>query len=75
MPTNQEITLQLEDRPGTLANICSAMADRGVNIMAIQATPEAGKSRVRFVVDNSSVAKAVLNSQHRLLSRPPRSGD
>lgn len=64
MPTNREFTLHLEDRPGTLAQVCRALADRKVNILAIQATPGGGKSQVRFVADNPTTAKTVLDGEH-----------
>jgi hypothetical protein len=64
MPTNTEFTLHLEDRPGTLAQACRALGDRKVNILALQATPGGGKSQVRFVVDNPTTAKTVLDREH-----------
>ena len=64
MPTNTEFTLHLEDRPGTLAQVCRALGDRKVNVLALQATPEGGKSQVRFVVDNPTTAKTVLDGEH-----------
>ena len=64
MPTNTEFTLHLEDRPGTLAQVCRALGDHKVNILALQATPGGGKSQVRFVVDNPTTAKTVLDREH-----------
>jgi hypothetical protein len=64
MPTNREFSMNLEDQPGTLAKVCRALADRGVNIVALQATPKEGKSLIRFVVDNPKTAKTVLDSEH-----------
>jgi hypothetical protein len=64
MPTTKEFTIQLEDRPGTLGRFCRALADRGVNIIAIQSVPaETGKNTVRLVTDNPETAKAVLQSE------------
>ena len=64
MPTNTEFTLHLEDQPGTLAQVCRALGDRKVNILALQVTPGGGKSQVRFVVDNPTTAKTVLDREH-----------
>jgi hypothetical protein len=65
MPTNREFTIHLEDRPGTLAQVCRALGDRGVNIMALHAMPSAGgKSEVRLVADNPSTTKTVLDNEH-----------
>jgi hypothetical protein len=65
MPTSKEFALGLEDRPGTLARLTKALADRGVNILGFQATRTEGKdSQVRFVVDNPTTAKSVLDTEH-----------
>jgi hypothetical protein len=64
MPTTREFTIQLEDRPGTMAKLSRALADKGVNILAFQAFPTQGKSTVRFVGDNPTTTKAVLDGQH-----------
>ena len=34
MATSKEITIQMEDRPGTLVKFCRALANRRVNIVA-----------------------------------------
>ena len=61
MPATKELTLQLEDRPGTLGKICRALADRGVNILALQSVPTQDKSLVRIIADNPTTAKTVLD--------------
>ena len=33
MPIMREFTIQMEDRPGILGQICRMLADRGVNIL------------------------------------------
>ena len=63
MPTTKEFTIQLEDRPGTLGKVCRALADRGVNILAFQASSSEGRSQVHLVADNSTITKSVLDSQ------------
>jgi hypothetical protein len=64
MPTNNEFSVRIEDRPGTLGKVCRALADRGVNIVAFQASPPSdGKSLVRLVVDNPTTAKSILQSE------------
>ena len=64
MSTNREFTVNLDDRPGTLAQLCRTLAGRNVNILAIQATPGGGQSQVRFVVDNPTTAKTILDREH-----------
>src|SRR6266481_7006488 len=82
MPTMKEFTIRLDDRPGTLGQLCQALADQKVNILAFQSFPlENGKSSVRFVLDNPAAAKTVLDgrraeytetevAQVRLANRP-----
>jgi len=78
----KEFTIRLDDRPGTLGQLCQALADQKVNILAFQSFPlENGKSSVRFVLDNPGTAKTVLDgrraeytetevAQVRLANRP-----
>jgi hypothetical protein len=53
----------MEDKPGTLGKICRALADRNVNIIAAQSFPIGGKSTTRFVFDDPTKAKSVLDSE------------
>ena len=64
MPIMKEFTIRLDDRPGTLGQLCQALADQKVNILAFQSFPlENGKSSVRFVLDNPAAAKTVLDGR------------
>ena len=63
MPTTKEFAVLMEDRPGTLGKVCRALADRGVNILAFQSFPIGGKSLTRYVVDNPTAAKTVLDTE------------
>ncbi len=63
MPTSKEFTVLMEDRPGTLGKVCRALADRSVNILAFQSFPIGGKSVTRFVVDNPTTTKTVLEAE------------
>jgi hypothetical protein len=63
MPTTKELTIQIEDRPGTLGKICRALADKGVNIVAFQASQSPGNNLIRFVVDNPTAAEKVLDTE------------
>jgi len=38
MPTAKEFTISLEDKPGTLGKLCQALAEGGVNILAINSS-------------------------------------
>lgn len=64
MPKLTEFAFQLEDRPGTLGKFCQALADRGANIVAIEAFPvERQGSTVRIVVDDPAAVRSVLTNQ------------
>ncbi len=63
MPVAKEFTVLMEDRPSTLGKVCRALADREVNILALQSFPIGGKSVTRFIVDNPSTTKSVLDSE------------
>ena len=64
MPKTREFSVHMEDEPGTLGKICRALADGKVNILAFQSFLwEEGESLVRFVVDNPTTAKSILNVQ------------
>src|SRR2546426_5090494 len=63
MPTSKEFAIRVEDRPGTLGKVCRALAERGVNILAFQSFSTGKESIVRFVVDNPTTAKSVLDAQ------------
>ena len=63
MPTVKEFTLTMDDKPGTLGKVCRALAERTVNIVAAQSFPSGGKSLTRFVFDDSSKARSVLDNE------------
>ncbi len=63
MPVTKEFTVLMEDRPSTLGKVCRALADREVNILALQSFPIGGKSVTRFIVDNPPKAKTVFDSE------------
>ena len=63
MPVTKEFTVLMDDRPSTLGKVCRALADRGVNILALQSFPIGGKSVTRFIADNPTTAKTVLDSE------------
>ena len=63
MPTAKEFTITMDDRPGTLGKVCRALADRNVNIVATQSFPSGGKALTRFVFDDPTKARSVLDSE------------
>jgi hypothetical protein len=62
MPVTKELTVRMENRPGSLGKICRELAERGVNILAFQSIPSEKTILVCVVVDKPSAAEAVLDS-------------
>ncbi len=63
MPTAKEFTVFVEDRPGQIGKLCQTLANSGVNILAFQAFPAEGKTLTRFVMDNPTTAKTILDAK------------
>ena len=61
MAIRTELTLRLQNSPGTLARVCQVVADERINIVALNL---AGPLVVRLVVDNPVHAAAVLREHH-----------
>jgi hypothetical protein len=58
-----EFTIQMQNQPGALGEICRALADQNVNIIGFQSNPESqGKSLVRMATDNRTATKAALEN-------------
>jgi hypothetical protein len=62
MPVAKELTIRIEDKPGTLAQCCRALAERDVNILAFEAFGREGQSLIRMVVDDPATAKKMLDA-------------
>ncbi len=58
----KQLTVALENRPGTLARLCTELAKLAVNIHAIEATPAKPMSAVRLIVNSPDVAKRVCDT-------------
>jgi len=56
----KDLTVVLEDRPGTLAALGEALGKGGVNVEGICAVPAGGKATVHILVEDSSAARQAL---------------
>lgn len=63
MPITKEITIRMENCPGSLAKVCRALADHGVNIVAFQLIPSAHTILVCIVADKPESAKTTLEME------------
>lgn len=57
-----EVTAYLENKPGRLAKICSALAQEKVDIQALSVMETEGPSVLRFVTSDLEATKMVLTS-------------
>lgn len=60
MAKAKELTVTIEDKPGSLGKCFRTLAERGVNILGFQSYVEEGESLSRFLVNDVPTAKAVL---------------
>jgi hypothetical protein len=66
MPKAKEFTVKIQDKPNALGKCFSALADRGVNILAFQSYVEEGESVARFIADDMVLAKTILGGQQMI---------
>jgi hypothetical protein len=60
MKKMNELTVQIENKPGTLASLGEALGKANVNILALMADEAGGLSKVHFVTDKPSKAKKIV---------------
>jgi hypothetical protein len=60
MAKTTQITVTAESKPGVLAKVSRAVADAGVNIVALCAGETAGRGKIRMVVSDLARAKQAL---------------
>jgi hypothetical protein len=58
----KDITVVLEDRPGTLAQLGEALGKAGVNIDGICGFPSGGKGEIHVLVEDAAGATKALKS-------------
>lgn len=60
MPRARALVVRVEDRPGTLGEVATALGEKNVNLRAVHGSNEGGQGVLRLVVDKFAVAKRVL---------------
>jgi hypothetical protein len=63
MPRVKALVIRVEDRPGMLGEIASALGAMNVNLRAVHGGNEDGQGVVRLVVDKLAIAKKVLTAR------------
>ena len=64
MLTAKQLTVGVENRPGMLGEVGSALGAKKVNILAFMATVSDNRGTIRMVVDKPAAAKRVF-AEHR----------
>ena len=62
MPVVNQFSVVLENKPGALAEMCSELAKKAVNIQGIMVPDVRGFGMVRLVVNNDEVAAQVFTA-------------
>lgn len=63
MPISKELTIRMDNQPGSLGKVCAALTEHGVRIMAFQSIPSEKTILVCLVVDKSEAAETVLDNE------------
>ncbi len=58
----KDLQVELEDRPGTLAQLGEALGRAGVNIEGICGVPVQGKGRIHVLVEDAAAARRALEA-------------
>ncbi len=60
MPRAKQLSVWVEDRPGVLGEVASALGTKKVNIIGFMAPAAEGRRAIRLVVDKPAAAKKVF---------------
>lgn len=61
---SKDLTVILEDRPGTLAKVGEALGKAGINIEGICGTTIEGKGVIHILVEDATKARRALEANH-----------
>ncbi len=62
MALTKQLTVMLENRRGALAELCSKLAEKAVNILGLMVPDQPGVAPIRLAVDSHEAAKKVLDA-------------
>ncbi len=60
MPRAKELKIRIPDRPGALGEVAAALADKKINLKAVNAWVEGTEGVIRLVADKAAAAKKAL---------------
>lgn len=67
MEIRLQLSIFLDNRPGTLAHVCSTLAKEGINILAISVSDTVDHAVVRMVVNDPKKAIDILGQTNVLV--------
>jgi hypothetical protein len=62
VPVTKQLSVMVENKRGALAELCSRLAEKAVNIQALMVPDLAGLAPVRLVVNSGDTTKKVLDA-------------
>jgi hypothetical protein len=62
VPLTKQLSVMVENRRGALAEVCSKLAEKAVNILGLMVPDQAGVAPVRLVVNSVDTAKKIFES-------------
>jgi len=62
MPKVTQLVMNLQSKPGVLANVAGVLSKAGVNIEGICASETAGRGKIRLLVSDAGKAEAALKA-------------
>src|SRR3989338_2674145 len=63
MPIEKQLSVFIENKPGRLSQICSTLADNGINITAMSVHDTVDHAIVRLVLDSPTKALVLLDEE------------
>lgn len=61
MAVAKQLTVMIENRRGALAELCSKLAEKAVNIVGLMVPEQPGTAPVRIVVSHTDTAKKIFD--------------
>ncbi len=61
MPAVKQLSVMVENRPGALAEVCTKLAEKAVNILGLMVPEQTGVAPIRLVVNSVDVAKRIFD--------------
>jgi hypothetical protein len=61
VPVVKQLSVMVENKPGALAEVCTKLAEKAVNILGLMVPEQAGLAPIRLVVNGVEAAKKIFD--------------